>query len=296
MKRLVIYLVLVAAGICQAEVPKLFTEKNFTSITLAEAANHYVTIGKEATIKELTELARQNNADSDSFLGNGISVGERIGWVCRIVFISDGMNPVRPPKYGYLSLPEKFMPASQWPLYPIAQSGSTYIVLAENYNSKADSEKPAHYISYCANNGVFRSAPVPVPSKEQALKDTVAFRDSDLWKSIKWEDADGTSFPMGEQLAWAFLQNQARLIPDAAKPATMVAKQQPKSNPVATSPVVATTSPAVVKHGSPVTSGPVLASSPAEDESSSPVVAKTGRMSNVSTFTPKVNAPVFSYR
>ncbi|SRR5258706_8645757 len=285
MKCLAVYLVLVAAGICQAEVPKLFTEKTFTSITLAEAANHYVTIGKEATIKELNELAKQDNTDSDSFLGNGISVSERIGWVCRIVFISDGINPIRPPKYGLLSLPEKFMPASQWPLYPIAQSGSTYIVLAENYTSKADPEKPARYISYCANNGVFRSAPVPVPSKEQALKDTVAFRDSDLWKSIKWEDADGTSFPMGEQLAWAFLQNQARLIREAPKATMLAKKQQPKSAPVTVA-TVANSAPMVAK----VESHTAAASSPVGERTSG------GSSYGSSSSAPMAQASVLSFR
>ena len=252
MKRLIAYLVLMGVGVCQADVPKLFTEKNFNSTTLAEAVNHFVAIGQTATVKELQELAHQKNANNASFFGQGFSVDERIGWVCRILFIPQGSDSLRPPQYGYLSLPEKFMPATEWPLYPIAQSGSTYIVLGENYTTRHTPEKPEHYIAYCVKHGTFRKDPVAVPTKEQALKDTLAFRASDRWKHIKWEDENGVSYPMGEQFAWAFFQNQARLIPDAPKP-VMVAKERPQPTPAA-SIILARTAPVVVKPSPAATS------------------------------------------
>src|ERR1022692_767875 len=53
MKLLIICMALGMSGICQAGVPKLLTERAFTSASLAEAANHFITIGEQATFKEL---------------------------------------------------------------------------------------------------------------------------------------------------------------------------------------------------------------------------------------------------
>jgi hypothetical protein len=301
MKRLLVYLVLMGVGIGQAEVPKLFTEKNFTSTTLAEAVNHFVAIGQDAAVKEMQELAAQKDANSDCFLGKGFSTDERIGWVCRILFQANDGSSLRPPKYGYLSLPEKFMPADQWPLYPVVQSGSTYIVLCENYTAKGVPETAAHYIKYCVKNGAFRKIPVAVPTKEQALKDTLAFRQSDLWKKMKWEDADGISYLLGEQFTWAFLESQAKMISDPipANSATMIARQKPKSNPAT---AVAKTSPAAVKPAAVVaSSSPVPITESAEAESSSTAAAKpSGISSSGIPSSPggmvQVNSSVLSFR
>lgn len=245
MKRFIVYLALVATGVCQAEVPRLFTEKNFTSITLAEAANHYIALGKEASLKELTDLSKQEDSTAGTFLGNGISVSERIGWVCRIVFVADGSKSLRPPEYGDLDLPEKFKSPSDWPLYPLAQSGSTFVVLAQNYTARSTPETAAHYIKYCASHGLFRSAPVPVPTREQALSDTLALRQSDRWEKMIWEDKSGVSFPMGEQFTYAFYFNQARMIPEASTD-TMLAKDKTKPSPLLAE-TPATPAPVVVK-------------------------------------------------
>src|SRR3989442_9280744 len=94
---LTLLFVVLAATPCQAEAPKLFREKSFTCVTLAEAVNHYVSLGEEATVKELESLV------SDGF-PNG-----RIGCVCRILFIPKEKEPLRAPLFGSLSLPWKSM-------------------------------------------------------------------------------------------------------------------------------------------------------------------------------------------
>ncbi|MEJ0090226.1 MAG: hypothetical protein WDM80_10830 [Limisphaerales bacterium] len=106
------------------------------------------------------------------------------------------------------------MPAEKWPLYPLALSGSTYVVLNERYTRKSTPETLKHYMEYCKANGAFRKAPVPVPTREQALADTEQLRQSALWKNIKWVDNGGIGFPWGEQRTWVFIQSQARNIPE----------------------------------------------------------------------------------
>src|SRR5260221_14680806 len=110
MKRLLICLTSMMLGLAHGEVPKLFSQKSFTSANIAEAVNRYVAIGEAASAKEMEQLAAQENAEDGGVLGKGFSVNERIGWVCRILYEPKGHSPLRAPKFGVLSLPEKTMP------------------------------------------------------------------------------------------------------------------------------------------------------------------------------------------
>ena len=196
---------------------------------LAEAVNRYVAIGEAATIKELQQVSSQESSQKELFAGKGFSVNERIGWVCRVLYIpkdppplfipktgvliTEKAGPLRAPEFGLLAMPEKTMPAEKWPLYPVAFSGSTYVVLKQGYTDSGTPEELTHYLMYCKNNGVFRQTPVPVPTKEQAEKDIANLRQSGSWQAIKWEDNDGFSYVMGEQWAWSSIQNQVKAIP-----------------------------------------------------------------------------------
>ncbi len=215
-------------GLAHADTPKLFTEKNFTSATLAEAANHYIAIGEASSLKELEQLAAQENSAAEYFQGKGFSVGERIGWVCRIVYQPRDRFPLRAPKFGELPMPEKTMPAEKWPLFPVALSGSTYFVLKQGYAPHGTPEEVTHYLAYCKRNGIFRNTQVAVPTKEQAATDAAALRKSLPWQAIQWENNDGFNFPMGEQLTYGFIQKQANAIADEN-----VAKQNSKGDAAA---------------------------------------------------------------
>lgn len=201
-------------AIGHAEVPKLLTERAFTSATLAEAVNHYVGIGEPAAMKELQNCASQDAAHAGWISNRGFSVSERIGWICRILYEPKGHSALRAPKFGVLNIPEKTMPADKWPLYPLALSGSTYLVLNQHYTPDGTPEEATHYLDYCRKNGVFRKSPIPVPTEEQAMADAAMLRQTTAWKAIKWQDTDGYSYPMGEQFTWSFMQNQAKLIPN----------------------------------------------------------------------------------
>jgi hypothetical protein len=215
MKRLLVYLTLVTlAGLCRAEVPKLLTERTFTSATLAEAVNHYIAIGEPAALKELEKCASTDADHADWISNQGFSISERIGWICRILYEPQGHSALRAPKFGVLNIPKNSMPAEKWPLYPVALSGSTYLVLNQSYTPDGTPEDAKHYLDYCHKNGVFRKSPIVVPTQEQAMQDAAALRQTDAWKAIKWQNDDGYSYPMGEQFTWSFLKNQGKLIPD----------------------------------------------------------------------------------
>jgi hypothetical protein len=68
----------IATAPCQAEVPKLFREKSFTCVTLAEAVNNYVTLGEEAAVKALDSLSDEK-WQFDLTNKRGFSLNERIG-------------------------------------------------------------------------------------------------------------------------------------------------------------------------------------------------------------------------
>jgi hypothetical protein len=212
MKLILICFTSMMLGIAHAEIPKLFTQKSFTSANLAEAVNRYVAIGEVSSLKELQQLAVQDTSENDKFLGKGFSVKERVGWVCRILYEPKGHSPLRAPKFGELPLPEKSMTAENWPLYPLALSGSTYVVLKQGYTPSGTPEEMAHYLTYCKNNGVFRNTSVEIPTQEQAETDIANFRQSPQWQSIEWQSNDSRSFPMGESLTWAFIKGQTKSI------------------------------------------------------------------------------------
>jgi hypothetical protein len=218
-------LVFMTLGLCRADVPQLFTQRNFTSVTLVDAVNHFVGIGEDASVKELQEIISNEAADTNWIFSRGFSVDERIGWVCRILFEPKDGSPLRPPDYGRLNLPQKFMPLDKWPLYPLALSGSTYFVLGENYTADSTPESAEHYIAYCENNGVFRKMPVQLSTKAQAMQDALALRQCKSWQSIKWDDDHGFSYPLGERWTWGFMQNQIKSLP-----VELMVKRQPKTN------------------------------------------------------------------
>jgi hypothetical protein len=215
MTRFFILLFVMTLGLCHAEIPKLFREQAFTCATLADAVNHFVGIGEDASVRELQQLSEVEAAEAEQNRGfdtRGFSINERIGWVCRILFEPKNGPGIRPPKFGKLNLPEKFMPAAKWPLFPVVLSGSTYFVMAESYSDDNHTpEEAKHYIEYCRDNGNFRKTPVKVAAAAQVLKDAAALRQSAPWQSIQWLDDSGYSYPLGEEWTWGFIQKQAKL-------------------------------------------------------------------------------------
>ena len=215
MTRLFILLLVMTLGTVRAEVPKLFRERAFNCVTLADAVNHFVGLGEDAAVKELEQLSEVEAAEAKKNRGfdtRGFSINERIGWVCRILFEPKDGTYIRAPMFGKLDVPERYMPIAKWPLYPLALSGSTYFVLAESYsNDSHKPEEPKHYIEYCVENGDYRKTPVKIASQAQMLKDAAALRQSAPWQAIRWQDENGDSYPLGEQWTWGFIQKQTMI-------------------------------------------------------------------------------------
>ena len=210
-------LFLATVEISQGEVPQLlmpqlFHQRAFDAIDLAEAVNHYVALGEGDGVRELTALAVENDSPQ-SALGKDPHLPERIGWVCRILFIPKDGRPLPPPGLGSLRLPFKTMPLANWPLYPVAASGKSYFVLGEGYMLAGLPEPAEWYIASCHRAGVFRTQPVPIPTGAEARRDAEALRNSAAWKIIKWKDrGEGFSYVLSEQQTWKFIQSQADAI------------------------------------------------------------------------------------
>ena len=168
---------------------------------IADAVNHFVALGKSAGLAELRGLAsiRNSAGDVDGF--------ERSGYVCRILFLPKGSEPLREPAFGALdNLPYKTMPEKDWPSFPLASSGSCYFVLSDRYTLGGLREDPLHYIDDCEQNGTYRTTKVPVPSRAEALKDAKGLRNSPAWKAAKWPE-------VWEENTWMAIQRQAELTP-----------------------------------------------------------------------------------
>ena len=192
--------------------PILFQQQDFNAASFAQAVNHYIAMGEKEAIRSLASTARTSMQDLSEHHGTW-STNERIGWICRVVFEPVGAASIRPPYFGGLNLPERTMPASSWPRFPIARVGSTHFVLSEGYSLFGVAENPGAYIEYCRKHGTFRQTKIPVPTRAQALQDAAALRNSRAWGLIKWKDGgQNWGYSLSEPGAWDFIESQAEKI------------------------------------------------------------------------------------
>lgn len=190
------------------ELPRLLRQRDFNCADLADAVNHFVRLGEQRACDELLMAAPNHGLGKIEKIE--FSLTERVGWLCRILFQSRDGVPLRLPGYGGLNLPYLTMPLKSWPLYPVAQSGESYLILAEGYSGTGIPEPPKAYLDYCRKTGVFLKHEVPVPSRETAQRDALALRKSKAWSAIKWTDSGpGTTYTMSEEWCWKAIQKQA---------------------------------------------------------------------------------------
>lgn len=182
-----------------------------TPALLAEAANHYVALGETEAMKELGELARSSSPPVSGFF-DGDDRDIQICWLCRILFEPTGGAPaLRPPGFGGLPvIPARSIRTDRWPLIPLARSGSSHFVLDHAYLIAGLPESASQYLDYSRRHGTFRQQPLPVPTREQAIRDALALRASTQWQSLRWKDSGkGWSYTLSEASAWHAVLDQA---------------------------------------------------------------------------------------
>jgi hypothetical protein len=103
---------------------------------------------------------------------------------------------------------------SSWPLLPVAASGASYFILSEGYLLAGWPENPITYLRYCRTNGTFRTKRVPIPTREQALKDLKQLHQSAAWRALKWSDSTPWgSYTFSEDWTWRYIKVQAEDMP-----------------------------------------------------------------------------------
>lgn len=180
--------------------PEFFRSPQMNCAMIAEAVNHFVALGKRDGLAELRGLASVRNS------AGYVDGYDRFGYVCRILFLPRDSEPLREPRFGGLGLPDELTANKDWPLFPVALSGSSYFVLGEGYTLGGFPEYPLQYIDYCDQNGTFRTTKVPIPTKSQALADAEALRNSPAWKAAKWRWQQ-------EKGTWGYIHRQAAHTP-----------------------------------------------------------------------------------
>jgi hypothetical protein len=176
--------------------PELLKAKSFSPAMLAEAVNHYVALGEVGAYKELSALSQSVSLPTSP---DARETRDRISWVLRILY-EPVANPLRRPGYEGLAVPSSMYTTwpvgaapwvnADWPLFPVTLWGSTYFVLSNTpaFSNVGEAESATHYLEYCRANGKFRSKPVPVPTREVAVRDAKALLDSAAWKAIRWDE------------------------------------------------------------------------------------------------------------
>ncbi|MDD5348774.1 MAG: hypothetical protein PHQ12_01055 [Chthoniobacteraceae bacterium] len=134
---------------------------SFSGKELAEAVNHYVALGEEGAIRELTELTAKAPGDR--------RLRERVGLVCRVLYTPRDAQALRPPRFGgervlrdgntYTGT-KTVQPAKE---LKADKDGKSAAEREVSKDAEAPEESVADYLAFCRAHGVFRSLPVPLP-------------------------------------------------------------------------------------------------------------------------------------
>lgn len=198
----------VSAGNTSREL-RIFKNAAFSVNDLIDGANHFIELGSKDGIQELKRLANDTKYAEEVRASEtlGFSVGERIAWICRIVFEPEAKKSIRRPAFGAHTFPP--CDDKSWPLYPLVQSGPAFWVLSAGYNGAGFPEFPSSYIDYCAANGRFRAVKVPLVTKEEAAAQLNAILTSPAWKALVWKGRRlGSSWELKEADSISYLKGQ----------------------------------------------------------------------------------------
>jgi hypothetical protein len=209
MKRLIL-LFLAIGGISLAkDAPvSLLLSEHPTSRELAVAANRYIALSEERTVKELKDACEKAR---EAYPPRHVDfvLSEQIGWLCRLLYTSKPGQPLRAPRFGALMLPFNTMRSADWPLMPLAESDGVFFILAQSYTIAGVPEDPVHYLEYCVQSGSFRREALRVPTPNEAERALSALLASPAWKKIKWQDSGSWfSYTLHESDSVAYLQKQ----------------------------------------------------------------------------------------
>lgn len=181
-----------------AQTPSFLTEIDINAFLLAEATNHYISLGEKATIEEFKKLAEQD------FFSNDVDTTFRIACLCRILWANDE-EPISPPKLGMYGQGVRNHQKSDnsstaWPLYPLAKSGSTYFVVVHGGRGGGRTVPISTYIEQCQQGGTFRQQEIAVPTNQRAVDDAEALRNSTRWDTEFSTENDTNT--------WNFIERQ----------------------------------------------------------------------------------------
>ncbi|MEZ0257131.1 MAG: hypothetical protein ACAI37_17745 [Chthoniobacter sp.] len=176
--------------------PELFRSPEVNPIIFAEAVNHFVAMGEKRAVSELM------NYDS-----------ERVCWVCRLLFFSRKGKPLldMPKTNGPWKAPYNEIPDFDFPWFPVATVGHSSFVLVKATEFGGIKEPVKTFLARYEATGVFRTKPIPVPTRAEVQADAEQLRKSSNWLDIPWgkvgpSEDDGKA---AEAEAWKSIKAQA---------------------------------------------------------------------------------------
>lgn len=173
----------------------------------ARAVNYYVALGEKKAFRKLYFHAKYPLTRADF----------HTEWLCRALYAPKPGQALRAAAVGrggfYSHWPDTYV---DWPLLPLARAGKSYFVLIPGSGGVTVGGPPERswdYLKFCRENGVFRTQPVPVPTRAEALHDAKALRRSTLWKAVQWrvKQPDG-SYRGSDESTWQEILAQANAV------------------------------------------------------------------------------------
>jgi hypothetical protein len=154
---------------------------------LARDADALLALERDEALALLEEEARRaERGPSPGSAAPSIDVPERIGWLCRLVFVDAEGRPVRAPRRGAVSLPDLSMPAESWPHFPLAVEDGCIFVLAEGLVLAGLAEPLDQYFAELRRSARLSEAHYAQPGREACERAFAQLLASPRWRAIRW--------------------------------------------------------------------------------------------------------------
>jgi hypothetical protein len=190
---------LVLAFLVSCAAPELGTLRSddTSPAQLARDARTLLALDRDEAIALLERHAVSDSASADTAsaaraASPDFDRNERIGWLCRVVFVDAATLPVRAPRRGAVALPYLSMPEDKWPHFPLAIHDGCIFVLAEGLQLAGLPEPMSDYFAYLKREAQLSRALYAEPDVDAADRALQRLCESQRWREIRW-GKDGTN-------------------------------------------------------------------------------------------------------
>ncbi|HQY88104.1 MAG TPA: hypothetical protein PK402_05555 [Tepidisphaeraceae bacterium] len=172
--------------------PSFLIDEEFTSASFAEAVNYFVEMGEEEAIRNLkgwsAAVWNSYGTQESAFKYDSGRLNQRLVLVCRVLFEPKDEKSLRRLPFDIYELHPSDLLRENWVHYPVANAGSSFFLPSMKFGYYCGGISTVEFMMLCESEGIFRTEKIPVPTREEALRDLELLITSPTWKSLTWAE------------------------------------------------------------------------------------------------------------